>query len=577
MSAWNPPVVCAASLALLMFAARGAGAQPDSAGAVNAACDGRRIGAIDVTTQPPTLVTRTRSPLGRAVLHALFQSAATREDVVRAFLVARPGDACDDALLRESARVLRTQGFLANVRVTATPDSGSTARLAVETVDEIPLVIGGGWRGGPSALTLGNANVLGYGLSIVGGWRDGDQYRDGVLLRLRKHALFGRPLILDLLAARDPLGDRFATSLARPFFTDLQRVGWHVGLEDGTAYRGFARRDAPTAALALDRRTLVAGGVARIGGRGLGAFAGPLLTYDRSRPAAEGVALTDSGVAPLDDDALRDRYPSYTAARVGAAFGVRLLNFTTARGFDALLAEQDVARGVQAAIVAARGVRAFGGDDADHALSTDVYAGAGTARSFVGLRLIGEGRRASDRARWEDVVASGRAAWYLKASASRTLVTSAELSGAWRERLPVQLALGDRNAGVRGYRGTWLAGGRRAVVRVESRRAVGGIGRYAHWGVATFADAGRTWSGDVPYGVTTVARASAGAGLLLAVPPRSRRLLRVDLAVPVTPDAPRRYRLLFTTTSAARAFWRDPDDVTRARAINLPATILGWP
>ena len=551
------------------------GAQPPDS---TAACDGRPIGAIDVRSQPPTLVTRTRSPMGRAVLRTLFQSAVTRDDVVRAFLVARPGAPCTDALLRESARVLRTQGFLANVRVTAAPDSGGTARLAVETVDEIPLVVGGGWRdGGPSALTLGNANVMGAGLLAVGSWRQGAPYRDGVALRLRKHALLGRPLILDLVGARDPLGHRVAASLAQPFLTDLQRVGWHVGLEQGTVFRPFLRDDAPTAALELDRRSVAAGGIARVGGRSLGAFAGPVFAYERSRPAAAGVALTDSGLAPLADDALRGRYPAYEVARLGAALGVRLLSFTTARGFDALLAEQDIARGVQATTVVARGVRAFGGDEADHALSTDVYAGAGTARSFVGLRFIGEGRRAPGRARWEDVVTSGRLAWYLKASASRTLVASAELSGAWRERLPVQLALGDRGAGVRGYRGASLAGGRRAVLRVESRRTMGGLGRYARWGVATFADAGRTWSGDVPYGTTTVARGSVGAGLLLAVPPTSRRLLRMDLAVPVTPDAPRRFRLIFSTASAARGFWRDPDDVARARTTGLPAALFGWP
>jgi hypothetical protein len=106
---------------------------------------------------------------------------------------------------------------------------------------------------------------------------------------------------------------------------------------------------------------------------------------------------------------------------------------------------------------------------------------------------------------------------------------------------------------------------------------MGGLGRYAQWGVATFADVGRTWSGDVPYGETTVARGSLGAGLLLAVPPRSRRMLRMDLAVPVTPDAPRRYRLIFSTVSAARAFWRDPEDIARARTTGLPGTIFGWP
>lgn len=570
----------AALATLATLAPAAAAAQPPDTLGV-AACDGRPIAAIDVRSQAPALVTSTRFPLGRTVLRALFQGAVTRDAVVRSFLLARPGAICSALLLRESARVLRTQGFLATVRVDALPAAGDSVGLVVETVDEIPLVVAAAWRdGGPSALTLGNANVLGHGLSAVASWRQGTPYRDGGALRLRKHGIAGQAVIAELLGARDPLGGRLTATVTRPFLSDLQRLGWHVGYEGSTVYRGFERRDAPLAALELERRAFSTAFIGRVGGRTLRAFGGPVVTREHVRPAADGVALTDSGRVPLDDPALRDRYSAYDAARAGVALGVRFLSFATVRGFDALLAEQDVGRGVQAAAVLARGVRALGADQTDRALATDVYAGAGTARSFVGARLIGEGRRAPGRARWEDVVVSGRGAWYLKPSEQRTLVTSVEFSGVWRERLPTQFALGDRGAGVRGYRGSGLAGGRRAVLRVEARRALTGLGprgQYGHWGVATFTDVGRTWSGDVPFGVTTVARGSVGVGLLAAVPPRSRRLLRMDLAVPVTPDAPRRVRLILSTASAARGFGRDPDDAARARAASAPAAVFGWP
>jgi hypothetical protein len=175
------------------------------------------------------------------------------------------------------------------------------------------------------------------------------------------------------------------------------------------------------------------------------------------------------------------------------------------------------------------------------------------------------------------VVLSGRAAWYTKASDRRTFEASAEFTGGWRERLPLQLSLGDTRGGIRGYQGTTLAGGRRAVLRLEQRGVIGGVGPALRWGAAFFSDIGKTWSGDVPFGETTVARASVGAGLLAAVPARSRRTIRADVAVPVTGDAPKRWLLRVAVHDATRVFWREPNDIARTRAGTPATSIFGWP
>jgi hypothetical protein len=115
------------------------------------------------------------------------------------------------------------------------------------------------------------------------------------------------------------------------------------------------------------------------------------------------------------------------------------------------------------------------------------------------------------------------------------------------------------------------------VLRLEQRQLAFSTGRFAQWGTAIFTDIGKTWSGDVPFGETTVARASVGVGLLAAVPPKSRRLLRADVAVPVTGGAPKRWVLRVFAADATRFFWRDPSDISPVRA-GAPATsIFGWP
>ena len=60
------------------------------------------------------------------------------------------------------------------------------------------------------------------------------------------------------------------------------------------------------------------------------------------------------------------------------------------------------------------------------------------------------------------------------------------------------------------------------MLRLESRRLWFTTGKNAQWGNAIFTDIGKTWSGDVPFGETTVARASIGVGLARGDSGRSR-------------------------------------------------------
>jgi hemolysin activation/secretion protein len=129
---------------------------------------------------------------------------------------------------------------------------------------------------------------------------------------------------------------------------------------------------------------------------------------------------------------------------------------------------------------------------------------------------------------------------------------------------------------VRGYSGSRLAGAVRSVGRLEARRFIGQLTKHLALGLATFADAGKVWAGDAPFGVNSTTQVGVGAGLLAAIPPQSRQLWRLDFAVPVSPNAHARWELRLTMLRT-RGFWREPGDVARARAGASPATIFTWP
>jgi hypothetical protein len=116
------------------------------------------------------------------------------------------------------------------------------------------------------------------------------------------------------------------------------------------------------------------------------------------------------------------------------------------------------------------------------------------------------------------------------------------------------------------------------VFRIEERRSLGRIGRLAGFAIAGFADAGKIWAGDVPYGTSTGVRTSIGAGLMAAVPRQSQRLFRLDVAVPlVRGGTTRSWTARLFTTAAYPTFWREPADVSRLRAARPASELLLWP
>lgn len=435
-------------------------------------CDGRFISEIVVIRQPPTLLAKVKPAWAKPIVAVAVQHRTTKATAIVPFLLLQEGETCSDFRLAESGRVLRSQPYFADAEVHAFLDDSGGVRVEVTTVDEVPLVLDVGVSHGQlSRLTYGNSNILGDGMYGIAEWRQGFAYRDGFGLRFTNYHAFDGPNALAIQLERFPLSTAYGISLTHPFYSQFQRMGWYGGIRRTDDYVNFIRPNDPTLSLGYSRTQWDVGGVFRVGGGRGHFFAGPLLSQQRLSPNPTASIITDTGFVAGLDTVVDGRYRSMNSTRLSAVLGMRFLSYIKVNGFDALSGPQDLGVGVQLSTLFGRGI---GPGEHDALVLADLYAGYGSEKSFIGLRSKWESRRQNEENRWGDIVGSGRLAWYYKPSETATWITSMELSGGWRARMPFQLTLGDGEGGLRGYRGARIAGARRVVMRLERRWVIGG-------------------------------------------------------------------------------------------------------
>jgi hypothetical protein len=550
--------------------AGGAPAEP------SAACEGQLVTRVEIRPDRPPFsgaAARWRAAARAVGLH----HATTQADVIQAFMALHLGRPCTEFRRAESERVLRAQPFIADASVRIVPDSiGGGVAAIVRTTDEIPVLVGGRFRGVvPDAISVGNANIAGLALRVEGAWERGRAYRTGYGARVAGYAVFDRPWVMSFEGYRRRLGYDVAAEIGHPFYTDLQRISWHAGLRTSEQYPHISRPARDPLALRMQDQRWDVSGIVRIFGTHTVGLLGGAATGRRVEPAAEGVIVSDSGFVADTGTVLRNRYRPFEATRVGVITGLRRVSFVPVTGFDALTGPQDVASGVMAAVYAARGLPSAGESDAF--LSGATYAGwAGRHVLLANLAEL-EGRRDMETKEWNSVVGSTRTALYVGGS-GMVLILSDEFSGGVRSRLPLQLTLSDRAGGVRGYRTSGVAGSRRNVARAEARWSRPAAVFRADVGVGAFSELGSLWAGDAPYGWTG-SRGSIGVSLLAAYPTRSKRLYRADLAIPLTRrgEGGGRIEVRFSSEDRTSRFWEEPNDVARARTGAVPSTLFAWP
>ncbi len=545
-------------------------------GRVTADCLGQRIDDIVVYSEAPSAANLQRVPVLARLARKMH--ATTRTELIRRFLLLDEGLACSELRRAESERILRAQPFIADADIFVIPNDHGGVDLEVRTSDEMSIVIGGSVRArspNVSFLLLGSANLAGQGVFVSGAWRDGDGLRDAFTFRGIDNQFLGQPWVLGVEAERATLGGSWRVEGTQPFLTDLQRVAWRVlgGMKKGFVELRQPNRDIPS--LVSERSYFDVGGIVRVGRPGRLSLVGASVTGDDER-TGDRLLLPDNGV--LRDVGRTPReYGPHRIARANMLLGLRDIRFVRREGLDALTAAQDVPLGFQMGTLFGRSLALLGAREDDIFMAGDLYLGAASGIATVRMQAQGEGRRGSGGAQWDGVLTTGRITHYLKFSPQHLNQAIVEWSAGYRQRTPFQLVLGVPDGGVRGYEESSLAGGQRVVARLEERYVLGKVFGAADGGVAVFADAGRQWAGDVPFGVNTGVKTSVGFSVLATVPPRSARLWRADVAFPLSSGANARWTIKLTNADRTQFVFREARDVTVGRELTVPSSIFAWP
>jgi hypothetical protein len=536
-------------------------------------CIGQRITRISIEPIGPEFGGESKSShFITALVRKLHVD--TRARVIHQFLQVKEGEICTEVNRRETERVLRAQWFLQDARVLVYPDKDGV-QLIVTTVDEVGLIAGANSRGlALSSAAIGNSNFMGRGLLWEVGWRDNGVLRDGRSLRLRSAITFNRPIQSSINWNRYGLGGRADAELRYPFITDLQRYGFRALIGEDDDYVRFLRPVGDLPYESVKRKFASLGGVARVGHPGFLLLAGASLSYD-SEKIGSTVVVTDSGVVPFGQTLPVLPAPPQSATRANLLLGGRAMRFLPVEGFDALTGVQDLRIGVQFGGQIGRPLHLDGIGTDDFFASGDIYAGWGTPQVFTGTEWVFSGRKSG--AGWDGRLISGRSAAYFKPLKSATSIISMEYTGGKDVRVPFQVPLGASASGLRGFRDSYDAGGSRLIFRVEQRQAIARPRGFADVGALVFTEAGRVWAGRVPYGITTPWRASVGTGLLISIPPKSRRVYRLDVAYGLNPDLrSSRWDFRLTSGNFTRIFWQDPDESRRARERSLISNLFSF-
>lgn len=550
----------APSFAILVVGACVASAQASPR--ANEQCEGRVINEIRVTAMRPPFTGEAK--YWRRIARSLgLHHRTTDTAVVRRFLALETGGRCTDFRMRESARLLREQPFLADARIRGVPDDSGGVRVEVETVDEIPALVSASFNGRLSYLEFGNENMFGDAWLLALHGADRALQGRSAGFRMSDFQFLGRPYQLDVQGDWGQRSSGWLVDASHAYLTDLQRVAWEAGLAHAGREFAVLRRGEGIADLgiAYGRTSADVGGVLKLGNLRTPILLGALATLTHLVPGGA-VAVGKRGVTP--DTTLSGQYSSVRRSRLTGVGAWRNLNFVTARGFETLAATQDVPTGFQLFGQLGRGTRWLGGSS-DVYMLADILAGVGSARTYSELHFISEGRRQLGQRLWDGVVSSGQLTLYWKRNDSALLRSWAEYAGGWRVQTPFQLELATEDQRLIGYKGS-LNGARRASAGIEARRVLTGLTSKADVGAGAFVNAARLWAGDAPFGMDTPVLPSAGVSVFGALPRGSQRTLRIDLGVPLrggVVHAGWEVRLVYKDFT--RRMREEPRDVTRAR------------
>ena len=479
----------------------------------------------------------------------------TRDSFILREILFAEGDCLDPLLLEESARILRSYPFISTADVFPVAQLDGTYHVVIDTQDEWTLQfdLGVSFDQGLQLdrMDLTEENLLGRGVLAQLFLRRRREQRDAGL-RLRQPRLLGTRTDAHFGWGRTRVGNFLEQEVTYPFVGEVGRFAVRqIYNRRDRVFRYSAANDPKITHALLPYREEWAelSGAARLGRPGNLTLFGVGFTRERlvfrGFPDDVEVAIdSDFGNTVPASAAVHDVVATQTgvrtATRVNLMVGQRNLRFTRVRGLDALDGELDVQLGTDVGLTVGRSVGALSLEGvpspADLLGRVRIFAGHDPGSSYVFARFAAEGRRLrTEDHGWRDVIGEFDLYSYVRSERipGQTFFLRASASGGWSVESPFQLTLGGRES-VRGFHEEEAPGARRILFTFEDRI-------FLKWpapdlldfGFTLFADAGRVWAGDVPYGADSGWKGALGFGLRIGVPARTRGVGRIELAFPL--------------------------------------------
>jgi hypothetical protein len=476
----------------------------------------------------------------------------TREWVIRRELLFQPGTCFDPFLVEETERLLRGYQFLGRVDIFDVRQPDGTVHLIVTTRDEWSTRVDFRFRTGDGfgieGMRLFEENLLGTGQTLGLFYFEREVTRDYGISYFTPQ-LFGTRWDLRSEVGRTRAGTVVHQEIAYPFVGEVSRWAGRESFRREDQFFNYIAGDSPDLAaphvlLPTREQSFDMALIRRIGHRGNMALLGGALSYQQiSYPGLIEVAshgdfdAREPAPDSLADPVRRQRQP-VDNIRAFVLVGHRNVWWIRRQGLDSMRGQEDVRLGAEAILALGRSLPALEIDD-------DLYVMLGlyTAMELGSALLIGRGRADARRdlgagtsaPEWEDMYVEAEVLGYLQTPLlpRQTFFARAALGAGWHTRTPFQLTLGGEH-GLRGYPQERFPGGRRLSLTLEDRFYLGWpMGSVWDFGGTVFADVGRIWAGDAPFGVDSGWRASAGFGVRASFPAGSRSTYRLDIAWPL--------------------------------------------
>ncbi len=508
----------------------------------------------------------------------------TTPNFIRGELLVEPGDCYDAFLVSESQRLLDGYFFLESARITTEPDGEGGYRLVVHTRDAWSTNVGLGvtYEDGVNIESVGvtERNFLGLGLLASYVYRDRREVRQQSV-RLATPRLFGRT-DAGIQVGRDRPGSFFNQYLRYPFIGETGRYSIRQGYSRGHSYFAYATpvgggyRQVFVPRL---REFVELSAAQRFGPPGTSTILGLTLSREVNR-------FQEPRVASVDDPEVLEPLPhappasltrqlrDESSTRLWLHLGHRRFRYTEYEGLDAIRDRLLVGLGYYVGASVGKGF-ALASPGGVPGVDDTFASAAGEVTLPLGPSIVRASASVESRhldAAWRDVLTTAELATYLRGRAlpGQTLFLRASFADGRRTTAPFQLSLGGRTS-VRSLPEDRYPGGRVALFVIENRAVVPWPQSAFDLGVTAFADLGRVWPGDAPFGVDSGWQQSVGLGVRLGVPHRTRYAWRADVAWPVgATEGDPIFRISFELNRLAQGF--SNPDLQRSRRFWIGAS-----